>query len=225
MVVEQGIDPESYPELESWVTMGRIPVFIEAVKRFAQVEGKQIPLFATITGPVTLAHLLHADVGPYKISEISQYLIHLIRAYAEAGADGIIINESVQLNQMAEYDPSLSVDYKPLVNVIRYYNKFALIRWVGPPPGTEQMVKANVHGLIAPTNEAPLNEKFVWGIPLENELLTKDGRVQDLTRGLNLSQYKRIFLTTAEPLNQEEGDLYILQENINKIIHLTAAGQ
>jgi uroporphyrinogen-III decarboxylase len=41
-------------EEETWSSKGRITVFIEAAKHFAQVEGKNIPLFAVVTGPLTI---------------------------------------------------------------------------------------------------------------------------------------------------------------------------
>ncbi len=204
------------PEPEMWIRMGRIPVFVEAVKRFAQVEGKQIPLIAAVTGPVTLTRLVYGESGQDKLGEVSQYVLQLIKAYAEAGADGILINEGLPLSTAADQQ-SWSADYKPLINVIRYYNRFALIRWVEPPPVTEQTAKINVHGLIAPEHSPPLNKKWIWGIPLNNgQLALISGK--NSPQEINGIMYKQFFYTTATPLNHEENEVNVLLDNIRQLV-------
>lgn len=217
MVVQQSSANREAPHPDIWLNMGRIPVFIEAIKRFAQVEGKQIPLLAAITGPVTLARLVYGAEGHDKIAEVSQYLLQLIKAYAEAGADGIVINEDLPSNSTA--DQSVwRADYKPLINVIRYYNRVALIRWVEPPIITDQTAKINVHGIIAPVHSEPLNEKLIWGIPLDKEQLLEENKGSSLAQGVSPAMYKQIFFTTATPLNHEEIDLTSLQEKIKQLV-------
>ena len=209
---------EISPDVDTWLTRGRIPVFLEGVKRLAQVEGKQIPLLASVTGPFSLAYLLYGESGLSKIEEINAYVLGLIKAYAEAGADGIIINEGDVFQQRPFLQEALIQYYKPLINVARYFNKYVIIRLAELPEKTDPLFKLNIHGLIAPIKNGIGNSKVVLGFPLDTKRLSNHMEANDLlTEGIGASGHKGIFFSTNKPLNQEEGDILTLQSNIKKI--------
>lgn len=109
---------------------------VPSAKRFAQVEGKNIPLFAVVTGPLTIWSMLYSqpldEMTNDKLSElphldkIVQSVIAMCRGYANAGVDGIIVNEA-NMNLQIEDIQSLTGIYKPIFNVISYFNLLSVL--------------------------------------------------------------------------------------------------
>lgn len=211
------------PDVDAWLNRGRIPVYLEGVKRFAQVEGKELPLLATVTGPFMLAFLLYGETGMDKIEEINPYVLRLIKGYAEAGADGIIINEGGVFQKHPSFQEALVQYYKPLINVVRYYNKYVLVRLTALPDQTDLLFKLNVHGLIAPLETGSQQKKVVLGLPLDVERLSSQREADGLLpEGVDGNGAKGLFFSTDRPLNEEEGDIVTLQANIKKLWGLSA---
>lgn len=56
-------DPPPF-DPQTWGNQGRLPAFIEAAGRFAQVEGRHTPILAVVSGPLTLwSRLYGKDPG------------------------------------------------------------------------------------------------------------------------------------------------------------------
>ncbi len=105
---------------------GRVPVAVEVLKR-ARVMLKDEPaLIARITGPLTLARSQvvdpqHGAFDCRAVQSCAEALAGLAKAYVEAGADLILLVETVlpaPEPDMVDWWASLLV---PIINVVRFY--------------------------------------------------------------------------------------------------------
>lgn len=215
-------------EEETWNRRGRLPVFIEAASRFAQIEGKTIPLFAVVTGPLTIWSKLYGqtlvDIPNHEVMKlphletIVQSIISLCKHYAEAGVDGIIINEG---NIQYPIDEAQSVTgiYKPIVNVIHYFNLLSIL--LNPQKSEHYLftsVNANAGVLYSDQPMNQENKKGSIGIPLKKDFWSEE--IDDsplIKRFVSDCKNKGLFLTTDRPMNEEDIHLLDLQTKIEII--------
>ena len=112
---------------------GRIPVIFEATKRLILTKGKEVPIAAMITGPLTLAgHLKGREFSEKLESADNQALdlvedtgsicLNLCRTYCELGVDIIVIAEDIQTPGVHDLTSVLASPLKSIFNVTRFYN-------------------------------------------------------------------------------------------------------
>jgi uroporphyrinogen-III decarboxylase len=112
---------------------GRIPVILEATKRLILTKGKEVPIAAMITGPLTLAGLLKGkeflgqlesadDEALDLIEDTGSICLHLCRTYCELGVDIIVIAEDIQDPGINDLTSVMASPLKSIFNVSRFYN-------------------------------------------------------------------------------------------------------
>lgn len=215
-------------DASTWINQGRLPVFIEAARRFSQVEGRTIPLIAVVTGPLTIWSKLYnqniEDQSFETVKEIPhleiivQSIISLCKEFAQAGVDGIIVNEG-NITLPNEYVSSVASIYKPIFNVINHFNLLDIL--INPKQDQEAPPLHSVvgvgSGIIQDNGSTDKIFKGSIGIPLHADFW-KEGEDEGLIhRFVSNFKSKGAFLTTASPLNQEDVNLFDLQDNIEKI--------
>lgn len=210
---------------EEWLNNGRIPIFIEAIKRFAEVEGKKIPVIASITGPLTVSQQIYGEHNQNCMDGIVQSLISLVKAYADAGVDGIMINEEL-IDFNGDFQSQMDY-YKPILNTIRHYNIQSIQRFSQNQTAFDIAFNYSIaDGIISPTelslNDAIFNGKSAIGISLNNQSLHDIDSADSISfiSGKNRTSLKRLFITTEKPINQEDIELDRLQESIERIKQL-----
>ncbi len=212
---------------QTWVNQGRLPVFIEAAGRLAQVEGRHTPILAVVSGPMTLWSQLYGkgpggchDAGNTNLPHadiMTQAIITLCRFYAEAGVDGIIINEAAVSEPESGWR-GLSGLYKPIFNVIRHFNLPGVLRL---RPFNDQAAAfgadTNVIALSPGGDPAPNPAKGGIGLALEETFWSDDAEIGSLKAFIERRGLKGVFLTTDQPLDQVNLDLEDLQDKIEKM--------
>ena len=111
---------------------GRLPVILEATKRLILTKGKEVPIAAMITGPLTLAgHLkgnefiemleLEDDGALDLVEDAGSICLKLCRAYCELGVDIVVIAEDLHDLVIPDLSSVLSSPLKSIFNVTRFY--------------------------------------------------------------------------------------------------------
>jgi hypothetical protein len=206
-----------------WTRKGRIKVALEAVHRFSQTEGKQIPIFAVVSSPMTIWSKIFggtcSDLSdePFALPHmetLTQAVIVLCRSYAEAGADGIILNEE----QNGDFAARSGI-YKPIFNVIRHFNRLGVFRLPNSADADAlSLSSVGADAYILPYDSFRKQERGAVGISLPPDFWNGKANDSQLSEAFaKVFQYKGLFLTTASPLDQEEIDLYDLQDRIEEI--------
>lgn len=230
------LDEEVPFEAERFVNTGRNAIRLEATRRFVQVHGRTTPVFATVSGPLTVwqqaydedveERTLAADDPASAlpgINDISQAVIAMCKAYGEIGADGIFINDGATNLSLRCFEPFETV-YKSIFNVIRFHNMPGILRLplvTEPVPSIFNSWKASAWmdnaaclsgdvSKLDPVRGIPISNDFWASGPESDPVLEK---VHDMrsTRG-----FKNVFIGTSGPLDRET-DLQSLQENIEII--------
>jgi hypothetical protein len=157
-----------------------------------------------------LSELPHLD-------KIVQSVIAMCRGYANAGVDGIIVNEA-NMNLQIEDIQSLTGIYKPIFNVISYFNLLSVL--LNPQQSEKTLPLYSVIGANAGIllSDVPPGSKGSIGIPLSKTFWSEDtDDIQLVKNFITVYKNKGIFLTTEAPINKEEIDLFELQDKIEKI--------
>nr|WP_309099145.1 uroporphyrinogen decarboxylase family protein [Fredinandcohnia onubensis] len=186
---------------------GRIPVVKEVVERLVKVQGKELPIIATITGPVTILKTLYGeninqDIGLMKkrASEITQAMIGLCKAFGDAKVDGILINED--LLDSALWEECKDV-YKPLFNVIKFYNIFGILRLssdINSIESTNHLPDVIVGSQEFITNSTSIKIK---GIAFAPSIWENTLDLSQLTSLWKENKKRRMFLSSSQPLDIE----------------------
>ncbi|WP_010283665.1 uroporphyrinogen decarboxylase family protein [Bacillus timonensis] len=199
---------------------GRIPVVKEVVERLVKVQGKDLPIIATITGPVTILKTLYGSeinsdlaLKKKRAEEIIQAMIGLCKAFGDAKVDGILINEDL-------LDPALWEEckdvYKPLFNVIKYYNIFGILRLSSSVDAFESSsylpdVVLGSRKFIAITPSVKTK-----GIALPTSIWEENLELTQFVSLWKENKKRRMFLSSSQPLDLEL-NLNNLQEKIAMI--------
>ncbi|WP_141336018.1 uroporphyrinogen decarboxylase family protein [Paenibacillus sp. tmac-D7] len=215
---------------EAWLGRGRVPVFIEAATRYAQVEGKQIPLFASVSGPLSVWSGLYgrqagsdegADLSDLPhLETVVQAVIALCREYAEAGVDGIIVNEGSS-GASQESLVALSGVYKPIFNVIRHFNLPGVLRSPQQTEGNRfpfTSLGADACICSLHPHSGGENIRGAIGIPLKQDFWSEASDSLPIVGFGSAFKNKGVFLTTESPLDQEDIDLLDLQDRIEQLL-------
>ncbi|MEK5444093.1 uroporphyrinogen decarboxylase family protein [Fredinandcohnia sp. FSL W7-1320] len=183
---------------------GRLPVVKEVVERLVKVQGKELPIIATISGPVTIIKTLYgeditSDIGLMKnrASQITQEMIGLCKAFGDAKVDGILINEG-QLDS-ALWEECKDI-YKPLFNVIKFYNIFGILRF-----------SSDINS-IESTNHLPDivlgSQDFITNTSVKNKGVAFLPSIWEETMDLSQlallwkeNKKRRMFLSSSQPLD------------------------
>lgn len=201
----------------NFVTRGRIPLLIETVNRLVKVNGKDYSVLATVTGPLTILKNLYGEnVFSHttediveKLEIISQGLIQMIKSFGDEKVDGIIINEDLPLD--LHLKDEYSQFYKPIFNVIKFYNIFGILRI---PPEVEEFEKIEKlpDCLIVSTallaNTAKIKTK---GVAVDESFWLQSTDPSGLPELWNKNNKRRLFLSTSHSLSLDH-NLTILQE-------------
>jgi uroporphyrinogen-III decarboxylase len=135
---------ENYRDLEKqdFLQRGRIPVFLEALKRISVLRGKQVALSGVVTGPFTLARHLqgesflvdpehNSDVDKQAITTAGSVCLKLCRKYCETGVDVIVIADEL-LGRIAPELYSLAAPVlKSIWNVTGFFGRPSIITTTG----------------------------------------------------------------------------------------------
>ena len=120
-------------DIEGIEKKGRIPVILEATKRLILTQGKEVPIAAMITGPLTLARYLKGnefarqlesedDQATDLVEGAGSICLKLCREYCELGVDIIVIAEDMQDMVIPDLSSVLASPFKSIFNVSRFYN-------------------------------------------------------------------------------------------------------
>lgn len=197
---------------------GRVPIVKEVTQRLVKVRGKDLPIIATITGPVTILKTLYrtkcnSDLGLMRkqIEEITKALIGLCQAFGDAKVDGILINED--LLDTALWEECKSV-YKTLFNVIKYYNIFGIFRL---PPEVEVFESTSYFSEIVLGSERFITNATsmkIKGIALSTSIWEENLDLTQLASLWRENKKRRLFLSSSQPLD--------LEINLNSLQEKTA---
>ncbi|WP_338448808.1 uroporphyrinogen decarboxylase family protein [Niallia oryzisoli] len=196
---------------------GRIPILIETVNRLVKVNGKDYSVFATVTGPLTiLKNLYGEDVFSNKTEDIvdkleviSQGLIQMIKSFGDEKVDGIIINEDLPLD--VHLKDEFSQYYKPIFNVIKFYNISGILR-IPPEVTTFEKIEKLPDCLIVSTallsNASKIKTK---GVAVDQSFWSQSTDPSELSEIWSKNNKRRLFLSTSHSLDLNL-DLTELQE-------------
>ncbi|MEH7225741.1 uroporphyrinogen decarboxylase family protein [Bacillus sp. JJ1566] len=193
--------------LSDFLERGRIPVVKEVVERLVKVQGKELQIIATITGPVTILKTLYgaecnSDLGLMKkrAEEITQALIGLCKAFGDAKVGGILINEDLLDSALWEECKDI---FKPLFNVIKYYNIFGILRLSPEVDAFEST--SDLPEIVLASKEFITNASSVKtkGIALSNSNLEENLDLTQLVSLWNENKKRRLFLSSSYPLDLE----------------------
>ncbi|MFS0824506.1 uroporphyrinogen decarboxylase family protein [Bacillus sp. 1P02SD] len=199
---------------------GRVPVVKEVATRLVKVQGKELPIIASITGPVTILKTLYgaecnSDLGLMRkrAEEITQIMIGLCKAFGDAKVDGILINEDLLDSTLWEECKNV---YKPLFNVIKYYNIFGILR-LSPEADVFESTNHFPEIVLASeefiTNATSVKTK---GIALSTSIWEENLELTELASLWKENKKRRLFLSSSHPLDIEI-NLNNLQEKITMI--------
>ncbi|MEH7238666.1 uroporphyrinogen decarboxylase family protein [Bacillus sp. JJ1562] len=186
---------------------GRVPVVKEVAQRLVKVRGKELPIIATITGPVTILKTLYGaeintDLGLMKkrAEVITHAMIALCKAFGDAKVDGILINEDL-------LDPALWEEYKdvykPLFNVIKFYNIFGILRLSSEVDAFESI--NHLPDVVLGSQEFISNKDSVKtkGIALSTSIWEETLDLTQLASLWKENKKRRMFLSSSHPLDIE----------------------
>ncbi len=150
-------------DVSNFENKGRIPVLLETIKRLNITIGKEVALVGTVTGPLTLAAHMAGDQmigGLREVSEQSEELlkiassisIKLSKIYCEHKVDVIVIVDELTSRLEPADIGKLLPNYRPLLNVIRFYrvNPVLLVKGFSPLQ-IEKVLKLGPDGVIVDT--------------------------------------------------------------------------
>jgi len=114
-------------------TKGRIPVMLDATKRLILTRGKEVPVAAMVTGPLSLARRLRGtsfdddleqgDGDALDLVEDSGSIcLAMCRAYCELGVDIVVLAEDTPEQVTFDISQALSSPLRSITNVAGYYN-------------------------------------------------------------------------------------------------------
>lgn len=117
---------------------GRIPVILEATKRLILTKGKEVPVAAMITGPLTLAK--HLKGKPFEkqlddqddeamdlVEDSGSICLKLCKAYCELGVNVIVIAEDIKDLVIPDVSSILASPLKSIFNISRFYNVTSIL--------------------------------------------------------------------------------------------------
>jgi hypothetical protein len=204
-----------------FLAKGRVPVIKEVVERLVPVQGKNLPIIATMTGPFTILSKIYGEKIfsatqslTTQLEGVTQALVALCKTFGEAKVDGILIYEEDHIQPLLNENSSRC--YRPLLNVIKFYNLFGIMRL---PLDSDAGSLANhlpdaaigrkdqvVASPVVKTKGVALTASF-WSEPADQEQLCALWREQ---------KKRRLFFSTSHPLDTEM-NLHELQEKASML--------
>ncbi|MBN2239858.1 MAG: hypothetical protein JW712_08785 [Dehalococcoidales bacterium] len=128
---------------------GRIPLVMEATKRLILTKGKEVPVAAMVTGPLTLARHLKGksflegleqedDEALDLVEDTGSICLKLCRAYCELGVDIVVVAEDFKDMMISDVAQMLGSPLKSMFNVARFYEVNSVL--IGRAADDEQAV-------------------------------------------------------------------------------------
>lgn len=192
-------------DASDFIKRGRIPILMETVTRLVKVNGHDYPIIATVTGPLTILKNLYGDDVfnqsnesiQNKIETITQGLIQLCKSFGDEKVDGIIISEDVRLD--LSMNEELSRCYKPIFNVIKYYNIFGILR---VPTSMVDLNYSNLPDCLIASQALVLNSPVIKtkGVAFDESFWEQELNSTELIEIWNSNNKKRLFFSTSQPL-------------------------
>jgi uroporphyrinogen decarboxylase len=194
---------------------GRIPVYVEAIKRINILRGKQVAIMGVVTGPFTLAtHLfgesLEAELKLGKIEAGKAITIagniglKLCRTYCELGVDVIVINDEMLGKMDTGLYAIVAAPLKSIWNVARFFDVRSLILTGGCTPDKAGPIidlqadgvslGANVDGTTLQKTMA--GRKVCYGLGIPSAVYNTPAEAIKLTGVPLLGNRKGCFITT-----------------------------
>lgn len=149
---------------------GRIPVILEATKRLILTKGKEVPIAAMVTGPLTLAKRLKGkefarqiesedDEALDLVEDAGSICLKLCRIYCESGVDIIVIAEDMHDLVLPDVSLVLSSPLKSIFNVIKFYELNCIL--IGKTNSDDQAISMYGLGADAVSVSGKINFKRV----------------------------------------------------------------
>ena len=200
-----------------FVTKGRIPILMETVNRLVKVNGKEYSVFATVTGPLTILKNLYGEdvfsntteVIVEKLEIISQGLIQMIKSFGDEKVDGIIINEDLPLD--VHLKDELNQFYKPIFNVIKFYNISGILRIPPEVEAFEKIEKLPDCLIVSTTLLFNATKIKTKGVAVDQSFWSQSVDPSELPELWNKNNKRRLFLSTSHLLGLDH-NLTDLQE-------------
>lgn len=218
---EIGQLPECIKTPEQAMQSGRVGVALEVIRRLKSVTRDGSLLTAGVTGLITVAaRLVQLETAdqlcferlPDRALEIAASLMtQLSKAFVEAGADVVIIQEEILPSLTAENCDGWALLLGPAINIIRFYGGVPILNLARLPSGnTCDLILQQQWELVV---SAPMDEQMVrsmtlsrsraFGVALPAALLDPNrSSDEDLARHLDaISSLRPALVTTAEDLD------------------------
>jgi hypothetical protein len=163
----------------------RIAAMLEATRRIVMTRGKDTAIIGTVTGPVSLVHLLAEGAGGVEtlIPLAGNLLMKVVKGLCELRVDAVFIREDVvgagyRESLTARQAPFAAI-YSTLFNLVRHYNGFPVlvVREMEPdfipdlhrllaPSGLALLGKGIDDAYLAKLYELSSSLKLAFGLPL-----------------------------------------------------------
>jgi hypothetical protein len=130
--------PANLPSPEDATKRGRVPVALEVIRRLKALQREDSLLMAGVSGPFTLAArltglcghppLTREDLPDSALELASSTILHVSKAFAEAGANLVFLREEVLPILSAESSEEWALMLTPILNIIRFYQALPVLQ-------------------------------------------------------------------------------------------------
>ena len=204
---------------ENIIKKGRIPVIIDAIKRLQSQIGKDVPIIACVTGPLTIATHLWGDGFHNAFSDGNEntgnvletacaVVTTLLRHYGEMEVDGILIRENNFPESSDALLSALNSFGTSLGNILNYYDLPSILSVdTATDDGVNFLLEYEIKGVILPVlkNIKKIKNQFVkagkcFGValPVESDEGTGKGNlVKTLDSSITALGDRGFFITTS----------------------------
>ncbi len=210
----EGINPDELviSDLEK---RGRIPVYVEAIKRINIIRGKQVAIAGMVTGPLTLAIHLKGDSLLDDIEKESNEAtrvtalagtigLKLCRIYCESGVDVIVIADEMLGSVNPKLYQTIAAPLKSIWNVTKFFGAHSLILTRAPTVDRiEPILNLQAGGITLGNNidqailqESALKHQSCWGYSMFSSMLSDSTELADYAKNYISTKPRGCFLTT-----------------------------
>ena len=227
-------------DTSSFLRAGRIPVILEVVKRLKSFNVDRVPVFAYLTGPLTLAcQILRSDPksalvkDERKLDEVVDLEINIVRSMCENGITGLLVAEgdlsALDRRDLDSYERAIS----PIWNLVEYYqtkqvlvvergNRLA-IDFARIVPHSVVVCDINLDDIETIAVITQELDKCL-GLPLPAEILDRPKVVRaimDKIRAGFQDSLRNLFVTTSSPMVMDL-DVARAKESIEVVHNITS---
>lgn len=202
-------------DIQNLEKRGRIPVFVEAIKRITLMRGKRVAIMGMVTGPFTLARQLVGEGltddlqrGSGEATKVltvaGSIALKLCRTYCELGVDVIVINDEMLGKMDAGAYTTVATPLKSIWNVARFFDVRSLVLTSGvSPEKASPIIDLQADGVSLGTNvdtialqKIAAERKVCYGLSIPTAVLNIPAEAIKLSEIPSIENRKGCFITT-----------------------------